>query len=162
MINGTIMNYYLHCKRQCWLFYNKVNLEDNSEDVHIGRILHELKNDGKQSEIAIDNIKMDKITSDYVIEIKKSDADMAAAITQLEYYLYVLKKKGIERKGKLQIIEKNVAEHKINVIEYSLSVEQKLERLIHEIEDFLEREMPPKAVLKKNCKRCAYYEYCFI
>ncbi len=162
MVNGTIVNYYLHCKRQCWLFYNKVNLEDNSEDVHIGRILHELKNDDKQSEIAIDNIKVDKITNEYVVEIKKSDADMEAATTQLEYYLYVLRKKGIERKGKLQIIEKNVTDHKIHVIEYSSSMEQKMESLIREIETFLDEEIPPEAVLKKRCKRCAYYEYCFI
>ena len=45
MITGTIVNYYFHCKRQCWLFYNKINLEDNSEDVRIGRVLHELKNE---------------------------------------------------------------------------------------------------------------------
>ena len=45
MITGTLVNYYHHCKRQCWLFYNKINLEDNSEDVRIGRVLHEIKNE---------------------------------------------------------------------------------------------------------------------
>lgn len=43
-INGTIINYYFHCKRQCYLFANRINLEDNSEDVRIGRVLHEIKN----------------------------------------------------------------------------------------------------------------------
>ena len=61
-ITGTLINYYYHCKRQCWLFFNNVNMEDNSEDVHLGKILHELKNTGKNSEIAIDSIKIDKIT----------------------------------------------------------------------------------------------------
>ena len=45
MLTGTIVNYYFHCKRQCWLFYNRINLEDNSEDVRIGRVLHELRED---------------------------------------------------------------------------------------------------------------------
>ena len=41
MINGTIINYYFHCKRQCYLFYNRLNLEDNSEIVKIGRAIHD-------------------------------------------------------------------------------------------------------------------------
>jgi CRISPR-associated exonuclease Cas4 len=99
MINGTIVNYYFHCKRQCWLFYNRINLEDNSEDVRIGRVLHELKTE-KQPD-TIDNIKIDNITSEYIIEIKKSDADLVAAKEQLKFYLYSLRKKGIHRKGKI-------------------------------------------------------------
>lgn len=46
-LTGTIINYYFHCKRQCWLFAHRINLEDNSEDVRIGRIMHELKSEGK-------------------------------------------------------------------------------------------------------------------
>lgn len=42
-ITGTLINYYFHCKRQCWLLGNRINLEENSEDVKIGRLLHELK-----------------------------------------------------------------------------------------------------------------------
>ena len=79
-ITGTLINYYFHCKRQCWLLENSINLEDNSEDVRIGKILHELKNEGKKNtEIAIDNVRIDKITEDYVVEMKKSDADTEAA-----------------------------------------------------------------------------------
>ena len=36
-LTGTIINYFYHCKRQCWLFANKINLEDNSELVKIER-----------------------------------------------------------------------------------------------------------------------------
>ena len=42
-ITGTIINYYFHCKRQCYLFANRINLEDNSEDVRIGKVLHEIR-----------------------------------------------------------------------------------------------------------------------
>ena len=42
-ITGTIINYYFHCKRQCYLFANRINMEDNSEDVRIGRVLHEIR-----------------------------------------------------------------------------------------------------------------------
>ena len=33
-VNGTLMNYYFHCKRQCYLHGNRLNLEDNSEEKH--------------------------------------------------------------------------------------------------------------------------------
>ena len=35
-VNGTLINYYFHCKRQCYLHGNRLNLEDNSEIVKIG------------------------------------------------------------------------------------------------------------------------------
>ena len=28
-VNGTLINYYFHCKRQCYLHGNRLNLEDN-------------------------------------------------------------------------------------------------------------------------------------
>ena len=89
-ITGTLINYYFHCRRQCWLLGNRINLEDNSEDVRIGKILHELKNKGKKNtEIAIDNVRIDKITEDYLVEMKKSDADTEATKWQTLLYLKI-------------------------------------------------------------------------
>lgn len=31
-----------------------------------------------------------------------------------------------------------------------------------QIEEFLNRELPPPPIRKPICKKCAYYEYCFI
>ena len=71
-VNGTLMNYYFHCKRQCYLHGNRLNLEDNSEQVKIGKVIHEEKAaDGKNTELAIDNIRLDKLTKEYLTEIKK-------------------------------------------------------------------------------------------
>ena len=107
-MNGTIINYYFHCKRQCYLFANKLNFEDNSELVKIGKEIHLSKSENKKNaEIKIDNIVVDKITDKYLVEIKKSDADKEAARWQLYYYLYILKKKGIVKKGKLEFFENN-------------------------------------------------------
>src|SRR5690625_7464044 len=107
-MNGNIINYYFHCKRQCYLFANKLNFEDNSELVKIGRQIHENKSqNNKNTEIKIENIVVDKITDKYVVETKKSDADKEAARWQLYYYLYILRKKGIKKDGKLEFIENN-------------------------------------------------------
>ncbi len=160
MITGTIVNYYFHCKRQCWLFYNKINLEDNSEDVRIGRVLHELKNETPPE--TIDNIKLDKITPEYVIEVKKSDADLTAAKAQLEFYLFTLNQKGINRQGKLECVEKSKQDKKIHVINFNESDIQRLTALYQQIGDFLDTQHPPDAVPEKKCRKCAYYDYCFI
>ena len=89
-INGTLINYYFHCKRQCYLFAHRLNLEDNSENVRIGRVLHEIKAlNNSNAEVKLENISIDKITNKYVVELKKSDADVNAAKMQVLLYLKI-------------------------------------------------------------------------
>ena len=162
-INGTIMNYYFHCKRQCYLHGNRINLENNSENVKIGKALHEAKlADNKNAELEIDNIKIDKISDEYLTEIKKSDADENASKWQVYYYLYVLKSKGIIRKGKLQFIEKNKKDSKTVILELTPEIEIQLQKIIKEIGKLIESDILPPVLHKKQCTKCAYYEYCYI
>lgn len=162
-VSGTIMNYYFHCKRQCWLFANRINMEDNSEDVRIGRIIHELKlKDDKNTEIMIENIRVDKLTKEYLEELKKSDADIEAVKWQTLYYLKVLKDKGIERKGKIVFHEKRKQEQKTIYLELTAEIEKQLLKIIAEVEDYISGPIPETATMEKKCRRCAYYEYCFI
>lgn len=161
-ITGTIVNYYFHCRRQCWLFANRINMEDNSEDVHIGKVLHEIKcqDDSGQRELAVENIKMDKITKEYVVENKKSDADINATSWQLLYYLKVLKDKGVYRKGKIEVDEKNKQNIKTHYIELTEEKEAELEAVIKDIHVLIEAESLPPFKQEPKCKKCAYYEYC--
>ncbi len=162
-ITGTLINYYFHCKRQCWLLGNRINLEDNSEDVRIGRVLHEISAEGKKNtEITIDNVKIDKITGDYLVEMKKSDADTEAVKWQVLLYLKVLKAKGIEKKGKVKFIEKNKSESKTMFIELNEGNEKELNEVEAQIEKLITSEKAPSPDLKRGCKKCAYYEFCYI
>lgn len=162
-INGTLINYYFHCHRQCYLHGNRINFEDNSEQVKIGKALHKVRAKGKENtEIAIENIRLDKLTKDYLIEVKKSDADVNAATWQLLYYLSVLKGKGIERKGRLEFIEKNKGDKKVIYLELSKENEEELVVYIENIQKLLMQDEIPKCTYRPICKKCAYYEYCFI
>lgn len=162
-MNGTLINYYFHCKRQCYLHGNRLNLEDNSEIVKIGKAIHEEKAlSSENAEISIDNIKLDKLTSEYLTEVKKSDADIEAGKWQLIYYLKVLKSKGIIRKGKLECIEKNKSDKKVMYYELNNDIEKELDEYIEEIENLILSEEIPKVLNKATCKKCAYYEYCYI
>ena len=161
-MNGTIINYYFHCKRQCYLFANKLNFEDNSELVKIGQEIYLNKSENKKNaEIRVDNIVVDKITDKYLVEIKKSDADKEAARWQLYYYLYILEQKGIIKKGKLEFVENNQGK-KTEYLDLDYKKEKEVEKLIKEIEVFISKEEIPKFKKIKGCTKCAYYEYCKI
>ena len=163
-ITGTVINYYFHCKRQCYLFANKINLEDNSEDVRIGRVLHEIKSkDGKNTEIKYEDMVVDKVTSKYVEEYKKSDSDTEAAKMQLLFYLKKLRDKGIYKKGRLIYNEKNNKENKKSeIVELNDKNIEKLNNCIKEIEILINGNTVPDVEKENKCKRCAYYEYCYI
>ena len=90
---------------------------------------------------------MDKLTTKYLTETKKSDADLVAAKWQLLYYLKVLKSKGIIRKGRIQVIEKN---------------KQNKSYIEVELTEALENGQIPPVLNESKCKKCAYYAYCYI
>lgn len=159
-ITGTIINYYYHCKRQCWLFMKKINMEDNSDEVKMGKVLHENMNDTEDSELSVENIKLDKISDKYVIEYKKSDADLNAAVKQVQYYLYLLNQKGIKRQGRLEVFEKNKQSKKIHYVDNNEDTNREVEELIKEIQILYDEKNPPDFRMKENCKNCAYFEYC--
>lgn len=163
-ITGTIINYYFHCKRQCYLFAKRINLEDNSEDVRMGKVLHEIRaKDNKNSEIKYENIVLDKVTSKYVEEYKKSDADPEAAKMQLLFYLKQLEDKGITKEGKLIYNEKNNKKgKKIEIVKLDERNIKKLDNCIKEIEELLKQDNVPDIEKDKKCKKCAYYEYCYL
>ena len=161
MVNGTLVSYYFICKTKLWLHYNRINLEDNSEDVRIGKILHQI-NEDKVQEVSFENIKVDKITKDYVAEVKKSDSDLEASKWQLLYYLYLLKQKGIIKKGRLEIFEKNRQDKKVHYFELDDKIEEEIKNLINDIQKLITSPLLPTPQRKQKCKKCAYFEYCFL
>ena len=162
-VNGTLINYYFFCKTKLWLHANRINLEDNSEDVRIGKILHELADQkGKKTEISIDNVKIDKITKDYLVEVKKSDSDPEAVKWQVLLYLYKLKQKGVLKKGKIEFIEKKKQSKKVHYVELDEVNEKELLEVLANITELIDSPKPPEVKFENHCKKCAYYEYCFI
>lgn len=162
-VNGTLISYYFICKKKLWLHANRINLEDNSEDVRIGKILHEINEEkSKKGEVSIDNIKIDKLTRDYLVEVKKSDSDVESVKWQVLLYLYKLKQKGVEKKGKIEFIEKNKQNKKTHYVDLDEANEKELLKILEEIELLVNQEFPPVVKFENKCKKCAYYEYCFI
>lgn len=159
-IQGVKVNYYYICKRKLWLFSKDITLEDTNDRVIQGKILHEYSYErDKQKEILIDGIiKLDRVEKDYIREIKISSSMEKADEMQLYYYLYYLKQKGILKKGKVNYTE----EKRVEVLELTPQIEQELQQTIREIKVIEALSSPPKLQKYKYCKKCAYYNFCYV
>lgn len=160
-ITGVMVYYYKVCQRKLWYFYHEIQMEQDNENVRIGKILDEETYKRDDKHINIDNvINIDFIRSRGVLhEIKKSRKIEEAGIWQVKYYLYYLQKKdvhGIKARIDYPLLKKTV--------ELELSEEDKheVEEILAQIKCVVEKEVPPELKKKNICKSCAYHDLCFI
>ena len=62
IVTGTHFNYYQLCHRKLWLFANGINMEQESDLVYEGKLVHESsypQRTSKYEEVEIDGIKVD-------------------------------------------------------------------------------------------------------
>ena len=93
-ISGLMMNYYFVCKRKLWCFSRNLNFEETNENVKMGKLIDESRYSFETKQIAIEEtVNIDFIRNWKVVhEIKKSKAIEEAAIWQVKYYIYFLRK----------------------------------------------------------------------
>lgn len=162
-MTGTLINYYLHCKRQCYLHAHNIKCEDNSELVKIGKYLHEERaskldtSKKDRSELLLGSIKIDSIEGDYIIEYKKKNSSEAAAKAQLLFYLYTLKQKGVIKKGVLKFKENK----KDIEVELTPENEEFIINLVEKVNALIASDVIPSVINEPKCKKCAYYDFCY-
>jgi len=160
IITGTQINYYFVCKRKLWLFSKNITMEQNSELVEIGSLIHNSTYKRKKKEIQFDGIKIDffEKNSGMIHEVKKSKAVKISAHWQMKYYLYYFKNLGLDFKGEINYPLLRRFE------KISLSNEDiiKIEEIINEIRFLKNSEVIPNNIDSKICKKCSYYELCYI
>lgn len=160
-ITGVMIYYYFICSRKLWYFINEINMEQNSELVSLGKILDETSYIREKKEILIDNtINIDFINDGAVLhEVKKTKAIEEAGIWQIKYYMYYLQQRGIT-KVQAEIDFPLLRETK----EITLEKEdiEILEKVIKNIEEIAKQEKPPQILENKICKKCAYFDLCYV
>ena len=165
-ISGVMIQYYFSCKRELWFFSKQINFDFENEDILIGRLIHEhfYKCENNKSSILIDDtIALDLVEDDngtyLVYELKKSSKLEEPAKYQLYYYLYYLQKKfNLNAKGILVYPK----EKKKEILKLNERIIEELEKAIKEIPKIINSKTPPKGEYKPYCKKCAYYEFCWI
>lgn len=160
-ITGTMIYYYFICHRKLWYFVNEITMEQNSELVSIGKVLDETSYQREKKSILIDNqINIDFIQNGAVLhEVKKTKSIEEAGEWQIKYYMYYLEERGvkeIEAKVDYPLLKQTK--------EVFLTQEDRevLKKAIQDIEKVLESEKIPKKLNEKICKKCAYYDLCYI
>ena len=158
-ITGTLVNYYITCKREAWLYGHNIHANQEDENMLMGKALADIKENGLQ-DFVFSNLKFDKLSKQrghYLItEYKKSLKNPEAGKMQLLFYIYLLKI-GLnlkEVKGKL-IIGKTVI-----AIEDSAENFTKIETILNDIAALVNELKPPKFSLQNICESCAYRDYC--
>lgn len=160
-ISGTMFYYYFVCKRKLWFFSNGIQLEEDNEDVILGKLIDENSYSKELKHILIDNTVNIDFIKDWKIlhEVKKQKSIEEAGVWQLKYYLYFLKIRGIN-------IEKGILDYpklkKREEVFLSENDEKKIKEILSEIEKITLMEKPPELEKLKICKKCAYFEYCYI
>lgn len=129
------------------------------DKVLLGKLLQEISYPKeKKKGILIDNlICIDILGDEFVREVKYSDKMKQADRMQILYYLYYLKKIGVERKGIINYPKMKKRE----IIELTEENQKDVENALLKINEILKMEKPPEPIKKKYCKKCAYFELCF-
>lgn len=160
-ITGLMFYYYWICKRKLWYFFNDICMEQNNENVKIGKVIDENSYDRENKHINIDDvINIDFIKEERTLhEIKKSRKIEESGIWQIKYYLFYLKERGVvDLKGKIDypLLKQSVD------VDLSSEDEEVIRRTLIEIEKIVHNELPQQIDKRKICQSCAYYDLCWI
>ena len=158
VFTGTQVNYFFVCGRKLWLFSHDLEMEMESDLVLLGKLLHEAGYKRKFKEISIGRIKIDFLERGCEVhEIKRSRRVEKAHVFQLLYYLYYLKRLGVEARGVLNypLLRRRVE------VDLTDEREKEFEIILTDISKILSSEKPLETIRLPICKRCSYYELCW-
>lgn len=159
-VTGMQVYYYMVCERKLWYFSHSLQMENNDENVLLGKIIDESAYAREDKHININNVvNIDYIKGDLICETKKSKKIEQASIMQLKYYLYYLKKNGADGfSGELNfpLLKQRI------VVELEKADEDNLDAICEKILELCDSDKPPEYCKKKICRKCAYYDLCII
>jgi CRISPR-associated exonuclease Cas4 len=139
-------------------------MEHTSDTVAEGTLIGETtypQRPEKYTEIEISGSKIDfyDAKNKVIHEIKKSSSMEAAHEWQVKYYIWLLEQNGIE--GVTGILEYPRLRETKEVI-LSEQDKQYLQQTVAGIESLINNEQCPSRINSKICKKCSYYDFCYI
>jgi len=158
-VTGTKVNYYVICKRKLWLYSRHLTMEHSSDRVRLGKHLHEKSYSRERDrEIDINGLIRIDMVGHRLREIKSSRKMLAAHRMQILFYLYYLKRLGVEGlEGELNFPK----ERRKEVIVLDAEAERRVEEVIAGIVRIEEMQSAPEAEFRTICRACSYGELCW-
>jgi len=172
-LTATHINYYHICHRKLWLFANGIRMEQTSNTVADGKLLHETsypQRAEKYTEIDLSattangtqlagKIDFYDAKEKVIHEIKRSDKIETAHEWQLKYYIWLFELNEIYGVvGKLEY-PKLKSTNKVALTE---SDRLYIQLVIQKILLLLASDTCPAKINSKICKSCSYYDLCYI
>lgn len=136
-------------------------MENTNEDVMLGKLIDENSYERESKHVLLDEtVNIDFIKDWKVLhEVKKSKSIEEAGIWQLKYYLYFLNERGIK-------IDKGILDYPTLRKREEVRLEEgdkgKIHNILIEIENIVSQKNMPPVINEKICRKCAYFEYCYI
>jgi len=158
---GTQVNYFFVCHRKLWLFTRDITFENENEAVRMGRLIDSYAYPRQKKQIQIGSIKIDFMDTrrGVIHEVKKSRSIERSHVWQLKYYLYWLKTRGMtDMTGEIDYPK--LRRKKTVILEPEDEVA--FEEIFRKMEAIFARPTPPNVIDKPFCKKCAYYEFCYV
>jgi len=159
IITGTMLWFSVICTREVRLISRNITPDSDDTSLEIGRAIHKITYRSAEKEIDIDGAKIDllKDGGGVICEVKTSSRYLNATRMQLLYYLYRLKKMGVNLKGSILVPK----EKKNYIVELDELSEKGLLEQIKKIKEIVQADIPPKAAFIPFCRRCAYRYFCW-
>ncbi len=164
-MTGTQISYYFICQRKLWFFSRNLEMEHSSDTVSLGKFISDSTYEREKHEVYIsdddDNVVLDFYDekTKTIHEIKKSDKMEETHIWQVKFYISVLEKKGIDGVTGEIDYPKLRQKVKVHLNEYDRN---ELKKIRNEIKNILHWKTPPDLINKTFCKKCSYYDFCYI
>lgn len=177
-INATLVNLYHVCKREMWLHAHAIRMEHTSEIVYEGKLIGEesypqrakknqeveiffplQQGEGKGQVMLTSKIDFFDAKNGIVHETKKSNAKEKAHTAQVQFYLYLLRKNGVEVSNGLIEYPKLRLTERVTLDEEE---EQQVEQWVFEISELLSKEHCPPRLPISKCRSCSYFDFCWI
>ncbi|OIN58181.1 CRISPR-associated protein Cas4 [Arsenicibacter rosenii] len=163
-VTGSLIGMYHICHRELWLHANQIRMEHTSEAVAEGKQLHERTYPQRAErfrEIELEGSKIDFYDphNKVVHEIKKSDKFEHSHIAQVKFYLYLLRRNGVE--GATGVIEYPKLRQTERVELTDEEVPQ-IEQWVQDIQRIVADEHIPERLKKSKCRSCSYFDFCYV
>lgn len=162
-VTGTHFAYYWICHRKLWLFANGINMEQTSDLVYDGKLVHENAypyRSGKYSEIEIDGVKIDFYDpfNRVIHETKRSNSIEEAHRWQVKFYIWKLEQNGVT--GVTGLLEYPTMRHSERV-ELTDDDREQLVKVISGVESIAISDTCPERQKMSICHSCAYNDFCW-
>lgn len=171
-VTATHINYFNLCHRKLWLFANGINMEHNSDIVYDGALLHETsypQRANMYSEIELsatyNGIELHGKIDFYnhkekvIHETKRGNAVKQAHEWQVKFYIWLLELNDIEGvSGKIEYPKLR----KTSDVYLTEPDREYLKQSVKDIQMLIMSDHCPSKIESKICKKCSYYELCYV